>query len=405
MKGLAPYIELLPFVSEHLSDEVTNLLLTSSKHTQINVSLAVTMIKARNKIDNKVPSWKNMKQLCFPDSLSAEQSSSEITAKYKQRFVTSKSVSDLTCGLGVDSIFMAEVASEVVSYEKNPLLCSALEYNSTLLGISNLRVINREIDPEWAETLPEGEFDLIYIDPSRRDSRGKRVACIRDYSPDILTLKNSLLKAGKSLLVKISSMTDISATLAILPETTEVHILSVRNECRELLFLMKPLPDFPENLPEPEIHMVNYENKQWQIFSGTIKSERESRLTLAEKGPATFLYEPNSSIMKGGAFRSVSGMFGLRKLAVNTHLYTSDVLIREFPGRIFRVIKVHSAGKKGIKEIRENIGHANISVRNFPSTAQELKKQTGIRDGGEIFLTGCTLFSGKKCIVESIRVN
>lgn len=398
------YIELIPFVNGHLNDDITELLLSRSRYPSTDMKIAAEMISSRRKMDVKVPCWKEIKQLCFPDSVSAQQSSSLETATYKLRFLHSGRVADLTCGLGVDSLFMAPGCSEIFCYDKNPLLCSALEYNSGILGVKNIKVTNREIGVQPSEFFNGEHFDLIYIDPSRRDERGKRVLDLRDYSPDITGIKKQLLSSASSLLIKISPMADITATLRLLPETSQVHIISVANECKELLFYIQNCGIEQGDSYEPEIHMANYTKGNWQHFSSTRISEDESKITFAADGPRKYIYEPNSSIMKGGAFRSVSEKFSLEKLSVNTHLYTSDNLYENFPGRVFRLTRVHGAGKKSIKNIRENIRQANISVRNFPLTAHDLKKQTGITEGGEIFLTGCSLASGQKCILESVRV-
>ncbi len=402
--GFDKYRDLLPFVADHYNDNLHELLLSSARYPGVDMKVAVAMISARRKIDIKVQLWKGTKNLCFPDPVAAEQSSSMESAKYKKRFISNQRVLDLTCGVGIDSIFISENASEVYCYERNPLLCAAFEHNVNILGIKNVNIINREIDRDWIESYDGPAAGLIYLDPARRLGSGKRVIALEDYQPDILKIKNSLLKIGKKILIKISPMVDISATIKQFPETVQIHIISVENECKELLFLLDPDVRMSSTSIDQEIFMINLNKKGIQEFSCTIKSEKESDRNQAVKGPEEYIYEPNSSIMKGGAFKSLSCAFNLRILAPSTHIYTSSELINDFPGRIFRLKQVHSAGKKGIKEIRSGISRANVSVRNFPLSASDLKKLTGLKDGGDIYLMGCTLYSGQKVILEASKV-
>ncbi len=402
--GFDQYKNLLSFVAVHYNDDLHELLLSSARYQGVDIKAAVNMISARRKIDIKVPQWKENNYLCFPDPVAAEQSSSGESAKYKKRFISNFRVLDLTCGIGIDSIFISENALEVFCYERNPLLCAAFEHNIKILGIKNITVVNREIDQNWIELYEGPAPGLVYLDPARRLGSGKRVVALEDYQPDILKIKRSLLSLGKKVLIKISPMVDISATIKQLPETLQIHIISVENECKELLFLLDSDAGISTPLTDPEIFMVNLNKKGIQEFACTIKSEKESDWNLAVEGPGEYIYEPNSSIMKAGAFKSISSSFNVKMLAANTHLYTSSELIDNFPGRIFRLKKIHGSGRKGIKEICSGISQANISVRNFPLSASDLKKLTGVRDGGEIYLIGCTLSSGKKVILEASKV-
>ncbi len=397
------YRYLLPFVADHYNDNLNELVLSYARYPGVDMKAAVAMISARRKIDIKVPLWKENNNLCFPDPVAAEQSSSMESAKYKKRFVSNGPVLDLTCGAGIDSIFMTENALEVFCYERNPLLCAAFEHNVNILGIRNITIVNLEIDQNWIESYEGPAAGLVYLDPARRLGSGKRVVALEDYQPDILKIKSSLLNIGKKILIKISPMVDISATMKQLPETVQIHIISVENECKELLFLLDPDVGISTPSTDPEIFMINLTKKGIQEFTGTIKSEKECDWDPAVDGPEEYIYEPNSSIMKAGAFKSISSSFNIKMLAPSTHIYTSSRLINNFPGRIFRLKKIHGAGRKAIKEIRSGISRANVSVRNFPLSASDLKKIAGVKDGGEIYLIGCTLYSGKKVILEASK--
>ena len=398
------YRDLLPFVADHYNDNLHELLLSSARYHGVDMKAAVQMISARRKIDIKVPLWKENNNLCFPDSVAAEQSSSLESAKYKKRFISNGRVLDLTGGVGIDSIFMSEDALEVLCYERNPLLCAAFEHNIKILGIKNITIVNRKIDQNWIESYEGPAAGLVYLDPARRLGSGKRVVALEDYQPDILKIKSSLLGIGEKILIKISPMVDISATIKQLSETVQIHIISIENECKELLFLLDPDVGISTPSVDQEIFMINLNKKGIQEFTCTIKSEKESECNLAVEGAEEYLYEPNSSIMKAGAFKSISSSFNIKMLAPNTHIYTSSKLINNFPGRIFRLKKIYGAGRKGIKEIRSGISQANVSVRNFPLSASDLKKLSGIKDGGEIYLIVCTLNSGKKVILETSKV-
>ena len=399
------YTGLISFAEEHYNDDICSLLLSAGRYPGIDIGMVANMVAARRKIDAKVPSWREIRTLYFPDPVAAEQSSSEITAMYKRSFVEGGGVLDLTGGLGVDSYFLSGVASHLWYYEKNPLLFRAAEHNFGVLGVKNITAGNKETGYGNIPEVAAQGADLIYMDPSRRSDSGKRVFSLSEYSPDVLLVKSSLLKLCKRLLVKISPMADISAIVDLMPETSQVHIVSVNNECKELLFLLTSDRVACPGIDSPGIFMLNFTKKGVEKFFSTLGAEKSCEQNILQGSPETYLYEPNSSILKGGAFKSTGASFNLKKLAVNTHLYTCSSRIEGFPGKVFLIKRVHNAGKKGIKEIHESIPYANISVRNFPLSASTLREQLRIKDGGDVYLFGTTLSKGERCILECILIS
>lgn len=398
---------LTEFVNLHKQDDIQRLLLSSDKYSGIDVGLAVRIISARKKIDKKVPSWRHSEELIFNDILSAEQCSSELTADYKKRFVKEGVVLDITGGLGVDSFFMSKSASHLYYFERNKDLCESADHNFKCLGVENITVSNCEITKQNINKLNIPHVDLIYLDPARRDNNKKRVYALTECQPNLFELKDSLFSLSSIILVKASPMVDISATIKQIPEISEIHVLSVNNECKELLFLLDSNDtDAPSGISGIDIFTVNFCN-DGQIEYFEFKQGDES-ISLSEFSDAelpAFLYEPNSSILKAGAFKTLGNSFGLKKLHKNTHLYTSDKKIEGFPGRCFDVKDMFDFNKETIRFLREKFPKANISTRNFPLRPEGLKKTLRIQDGGDIYIFGCIVSNGSKKILVCTKVN
>jgi len=243
--------------------------------------------------------------------------------------------------------------------------------------------------------LKENPFDLVFLDPARRNNKGEKVVALSDCEPDITQIKETLLTNAKYVLLKLSPMLDISLALRFLPETIAVHVVSVDGECKELLFLLKE-----ERNIEPDIHCVNLRsNGEDQIFIFQKSAEQSSKCRYAEI-PDEYLYEPNASLLKAGAFSIVSQSFNLLKLHPNSHLYTSDQFLPDFPGRIFQVESFFQFHSKELKSQLKNILKANITIRNFPNTVNEIRKKTSLREGGDIYLFATTLNDGKKVLIR-----
>ena len=276
--------------------------------------------------------------------------------------------------------------------ERFPVYCEAAKHNFSVLEANNITIINADA-AQVVDTLPE--VDAFYIDPARRGESNKRVFALQDCEPNLPGLLPELLKRSPRVIAKLSPMADIQMTLELLPGTTSVHVLSVRNECKELLFVVERETDGRE----PSVRCINFGLDGMQSFSFTLEEERSAVLVPAGQ-VGTYLYEPNASVLKAGAFKQIAVRTGVKKLQVNSHLYTSDHLVSDFPGRRFRVDEVLSFTGKLCKGLSKTIPQANITVLNFPLSVEELRKRTKITDGGHVYLFATTLVDGEKVLVK-----
>lgn len=390
--------EFRKFVKEHAGDDLTRLLLSASRYPSIDVPFAADQIAARRQIREKLPSWYANDALLFPSKISAEQCSSEQTALYKQRLVAeSDTLCDLTGGLGIDSYYFSRKARQITYIERFPAYCDAARNNFFALGVDNITVVEGD-SSELASRLPR--VDAFYIDPARRGEGNKRVYALQDCEPDLPALLPELFRHAPKVLAKLSPMADIRQTLELLPGTTEVHVLSVKNECKELLFVM----ECETAVTLPVIHCINYDSSgREEAFAFTLQDERSEILQLADR-IGRFFYEPNASLLKAGAFKSVAVRFGLAKLHVSSHLYTSDTVVEDFPGRCFVVEEVYPFSGKLCKSLSKDIPQANMTVRNFPLSVEELRKRTKITDGGNVYLFATTLADSSKILVKCSKL-
>ena len=364
----------------------------------IDVPFAADQIAARRQIREKLPSWYANDALLFPSKISAEQCSSEQTALYKQRLVAeSDTLCDLTGGLGIDSYYFSRKARQITYIERFPAYCDAARNNFSALGVDNITVVEGD-SSELASRLPR--VDAFYIDPARRGEGNKRVYALQDCEPDLPALLPELFRHAPKVIAKLSPMADIQQTLELLPGTTEVHVLSVKNECKELLFVM----ECETAVTLPVIHCINYDSSgREEAFAFTLQDERSEILQLADR-IGRFFYEPNASLLKAGAFKSVAVRFGLAKLHVSSHLYTSDTVVEDFPGRCFVVEEVYPFSGKLCKSLSKDIPQANMTVRNFPLSVEELRKRTKITDGGNVYLFATTLADSSKILVKCSKL-
>jgi len=384
------------FVQEHLHENVSALALKLGRFPHLNASIVLKQVAGYQALARKVPSWATNPNLIFPDSLPLEQCSSEATARYKASIVPSsvRCIADLTGGLGVDFAFLAAGKIQALYIERRSDLCEIAAENFQALGLYQAEVQHGD-GPLLLEESSR-IFDLLFIDPARRDAQGGKVIALSDCEPDIASIKASLFAKAPLVLVKLSPMLDITLALRQLPETTQVHVVSVDGECKELLFIMSV-----ENLvQEPRIFCVNLRsNGSTQTYCFT-KSEEHSAVCRFADTPRKYLYEPNASLLKAGAFSILTQAFDLYKLHPNSHLYTSETLVSDFPGRSFTIEAVFSLHPKDLKAHLGNLTKANISVRNFPETVAQLRKKTKLNEGGDTFLFATTLFDGRKVLLK-----
>ena len=399
------------FIDEHLQEDVRQLALQKNKYKDIDFEFALRQIQGRQKTRDKLPFLASIPRFVFPPSLALEQCSSEITAKYKRFIITdifcrdaSRHVStgdhrimaDLTGGFGIDTLFLSNLFETCHYVEPQRHLCDILSHNLKLLQFEHVQAHQTTMEDFIQDMEP---VDFLYLDPSRRNVQGSRVVSLEDCTPNIVQYKDILLQKARKVMLKLSPMLDIKRALAQLPETKEIYVLAVNGECKELLLLLDV------GAQEPlQYHAVNLwldGNSMKEVCFDFTEEEEQNAIPKFDSQVGKYLYEPNAAILKAGAFKSLATHFGLNKLHPHTHLYTSDSMIKEFPGRIFRVQNIYSYkdAKTALKALRK----ANVAVRNFPQTADELKKSLKLADGGAVYVFGTTLDNGQKVIISCFK--
>ena len=374
--------ELRDFIHEHINDDTAELLLAARKYPDIDVPFVVEQIEARRRLKGKLPEWYENKDIIMGGRVPAEQCSSELTARYKQSIAKGESLCDMTGGMGVDFWYMSEGMERAIYTERNEELCSIAKHNFQVLQTLRPEYVIRCGD---GHELPIPSVDIIYLDPARRAGDGSRVYAMEDCEPNIVEWQDELLKHAKMVLVKLSPMVDLTDVLRKLKGVKELHIVGVKNECKEVLVKAHAFDD-SVCAGCVEVHCVDFltSGKIEYVFSLLGGME----ISLTDGGVKRHLYEPDVTLMKAGAFGSLCARYPVWQLDVDTHLMTSDEWIPEFPGRVFEVEEMIPFSSKVLKRLKKEIPQANIAVRNFVMTADELRKKTGIKDGGDVYLFG-----------------
>ena len=390
--------ETLHFIEEHRHDDVRTLALQGKKYPGVDMALAVTQISGRQIAEQKIPSWYALSGLLYPRHLSMEQCSSELTAKYKAHLLEGESFADLTGGFGIDCAFISRRFKYADYVERQDELCALAAHNFPLLGLEHVRIHNMD-GVDYLHNI--SHVDCLFLDPARRDGHGGKTVAISDCEPDIGVLESLLVEKADKVMVKLSPMLDLSLALKELKTVSEVHIVSVGNECKELLLVLQKSPISSDVFIHCELS-THIGESQHYVF--TQKQERLSPCPLAGQ-VETYLYEPNASILKAGAFRSLTQAYPVRKLHVNSHLYTSSSFVADFPGRKFKVESVTGFGKKELKSFLQDMGKANLTVRNFPSSVADLRKRLKLKEGVEDYIFATTLSDEQKVLIRGRKVN
>lgn len=384
------------FINEHESDDVRMLALQAKKYSDIDMSFAIQQIAGRQIAKHKIPTWYDNKSIVYPKHLSLEQCSSEYTAQYKANLTGGGVLLDLTGGLGVDFSFLAPKFKKAIYVEQNTDLTALAQHNLAVLGLDNCEVVNDD-GVSFLENYNEVP-DTIFIDPARRDGVGRKTVLIEDCTPNLIELDSLFNEKSRKVIIKLSPMLDITRSVRSISHVAEVHILSLNNECKELLLVKQKA----EN--SPIIHCINIvTNNRIEKFSFT-KEEEDNAIAPLTDTLSRYLYEPNTSIIKGGAYKWVAERFALKKLHINSHLYTSDTLLTDFPGRVFEIERYFSPTKKEINMHLKDIKQANVTTRNYPITVADIRKQTKLKDGGEYYIFATTLSNEKKVLILSKKV-
>ena len=417
------------FIRSNADGDVRLLALRGTKDPEVDLTFALDQIAGRQTARKKQPSWAAVEGIVYPPHLSMEQCSSEQTARYKAGVAgRGRRLVDLTGGFGVDFSFMAQGFAEAVYVERQPALCDIARQNFGVLGLRQAEVVCADSEDYLRQMAP---VDLIYIDPARRDSHGGRTYGISDCTPDVVALMPLLTAKADRVIIKLSPMLDWRKAVSDLGEqyVGEVHIVSVGNECKEMvvetktLKTLKTLQTHPRPLPVGRgvitpIACVNIlSDDHIQMFHSALPSSSnnvvEALLSCSgnysppyREGPGVglvglglFLYEPNASIMKAGCFAELSQHFGIAPIATNSHLFVSADEVDGFPGRTFVIDAVTTLNKRDLKVHLAGVRQANITMRNFPLTVAELRKRLKLSEGGSTYIFATTLANGEKVLL------
>ena len=396
------------FIRSNADGDVRQLALRGTKDPEVDLTFALDQIAGRQTARKKLPSWAAVEGIVYPPHLSMEQCSSEQTARYKAGVAgRGRRLVDLTGGFGVDFSFMAQGFAEAVYVERQPALCDIARQNFDVLGLRQAKVVCADSEDYLRQMAP---VDLIYIDPARRDTHGGRTYGISDCTPDVIALKPLLTAKARRVIIKLSPMLDWRKAVSDLGEqyVGKVHIVSVGNECKELLLETHPRPLPVGRGVDTQISCVNIlPGNHIQTFQSSVlcKSNytppyREGPgVGLLGVGLCLFLYEPNASIMKAGCFAELSQHFGIAPIAMNSHLFVSADMVNDFPGRTFQIDAVTSLNKRELKEKTGGLTQANITVRNFPLSVAELRKRLKLSEGGSTYIFATTLANGEKVLL------
>ena len=384
--------EIQDFIKANLKTSITKLALMSNPFPLVKWTSILEQIECRQKSESKLPSWFNTAGIVFPQKISIEQTSSEITAAYKASLVTGESIIDLTGGFGVDAYYFAKKFNSVIHCEINEELSKIVAHNFQQLSVHNVECI--AADSETVLKSFDRNFDWIYIDPSRRSDAKGKVFLLKDCAPNVPELIEYYLSHSKKILIKTAPILDLAAGFQELKFVKSIHIVAVNNEVKELLWEISRENDGPT-----VIHAINIRDKNVENFQFNWNTAI-SFPTYAL--PKKYIFEPNSAIMKSGGFDEVSVQFGLDKLHVNSHLYTADELI-QFPGRVFKILQIIPYQKKEMKAVLEG-KKANVSTRNFPDSVEQIRKKWKILDGGELYCFFTTDLNNNKIVLLCSKI-
>lgn len=356
----------------------------------------------------KLPQWAEVAGLHYPPRLSMEQCSSEATAQYKSTLAKRLSsrcgvLADLTGGFGVDFSYMARPFAKAIYVERQEELCEAARHNFPLLGLTQAEVIACTAE-EFLDTIdvidPDNKLcDITFLDPARRDDAGKKTIAISDCTPDLLQLQTKLLSFSRFVIVKLSPMLDITMALRTLHHVSEVHVVSVKGECKELLFVITD-----KATGRPDYHCVNLGSGESDLILGLAEIEKARNMSIASvPQPGQYLFEPNASIMKAAMQEAFAASYGLQKLHPMSNLFLGTAPIASVPARQFIITGISNFSKASLKAFLKDMPQANLTIRNFPSTVADLRKRLKIKEGGSVYLFATTLSDGSHILISASK--
>jgi len=380
------------YIEGHLNDDPFSLSLESTKERDTERLEAIRQIQARQKALKKLPGFAYNFDLIFPPPVSVEQASSEWTARFKSLLFSGKSCADLTGGMGIDAFYLSENFEKVDYVEQDRQLCEIARHNFDQLNKRNVSVTVGSTEDFLRSN--KIYYDLIYLDPSRRGVGNKRLFKLEECLPNVVDLEDLLMKQAQRVLIKLSPLADLKHLFAQLAHLKNIWVVSVKNECKEILC------ELNDSGCNDKVHAISLEDGHADSLSFDFKEEENTNVSYAY--PDRFLYEPNSSLLKAGAFKTAANRYGVSKLHIHSHLYTSDKQI-DFPGRTFRLIKWLQPDKKVLKR---EIGSRKVNViaRNFPLKPDEIIKKFNLTPGEDLYLIATTLMDQKRVIILCERI-
>lgn len=378
--------EVQDFINAHLFEDVQLLALKKNPFPALDYKIILNQITSKSKAKEKLPTWFSKEGIIYPEKISIEQTSSEKTAVYKASIVSGDRLVDLTGGFGVDDYYYAKNIKNVTHCEINPELSAVTKHNFEQLEIKNIESYSGDSYDFLANT--KQHFDWIYIDPSRRNTVKGKVFLLADCLPNVPELLDFYLEKSKRILIKTAPILDITSALKELKFVKSIHIVSVDNEVKELLF------EIEKKFSEPiTLKTIDFGKKVTQFDSFLQEEAPNLHFGLPQK----FVYEPNSAIMKSGNFELVSSRFNLAKLHSHSHLYTSEKQI-DFPGRVFEIQSTFAYNKENMKSLMQN-KKCNITTRNFPEKVEDIRKKWKIKDGGNCYGFFTTDLNNQKIVL------
>lgn len=383
------------FIKQHRNENPLSLALKKAPEG-IDLQWCLRQIEGYGIAKKKLPEWTKTDNIWFPPRLSMEQCSSETTARYKQAIAERlgcKVLIDLTGGFGIDFSYMARNMENAFYIEQQEVLCNIASHNFPLMGLQNIKIYNTACEEFWNQHVSDSttaekqrEKILIYLDPARRNNKGEKVFSINDCTPDVTLLQDSLLENSAYIMLKLSPMLDIAQARRQLKDISEIHIASVKGECKELIFVMSKDSD------RQHYYCVNLETDEAPFTSDTSATTEQAEIALpSEITEGAFLFEPNASIMKAGVQNAFARRYNLKKLHPMSNLFLGKESIQNIPARQFIIERMSDFQKGNLKSFMQDIRQANLTIRNFPSTVEDLKKRLKIKDGGNIYLFATTL--------------
>ena len=392
------------FIREYRERDIRQLALQANRFPDVDMPYALDQIQGWQIARRKLPKWAACDGVIFPPHLSMEQCSSEPTAQYKlnlamewaERVGHASRMTDLTGGFGVDFSFTSCAFAAATYVERNEQLCHIVEHNLPLLGLNNATVVCADA-VEYLSTVEQQT--MLFLDPARRDEHGAKTVMLADCTPDVVQLLPKLLEKSRFTMLKLSPMLDWHKAVDDLQGTVrEVHIVSVGGECKELLLVLSTVVESELKVYCADLSTASDTSSLFVYTPGSSAPVVNSKLKTQN---SKFLHEPNASIMKAGCFDELAAAYGVSPVSRNSHLFLSDALIEDFPGRSFVVERVTTMNKGELRKALVGIEKANIATRNFPLTVAELRKRLKIKDGGDVYIFATTTAEGEHLLLIS----